>query len=102
MVRYKMLARDVNSAPTQYRTWVVPNTPDLTAQLYTGYKSGENPFVDISAYTILDGYVIADFNLLLPTQWQTIPDTPFDFPGKKVLPAAISDSSLVIIDGYAY
>ena len=102
MVRYKMLGRDVNSAPTQYRTWVVPNTPDLTGALYTGLKSGPNPMVDISAYYIVDPNAIVDFNLPLPTQWQSLPGTPFDFPGKKVLPAQISDSQLAIIDGYAY
>jgi len=102
MVRYKMLGRDVNSAPTQYRTWVVNDTPDLTGALYTGLKSGPNPMVDISAYLISDGYAIVDFNLPLPSQWQTAPDTPFDFPGRKVLPEQVSDSSLAIIDGYAY
>lgn len=97
-----MLARDVNSAPTQYRTWVVPNEPDLTGAQYTGLKSGSNALVDISAYAILDGYVIADFNLSIPTLWHNIPNTPFSFPGEKVLPEQISDSSLVVIDGYAY
>lgn len=102
MVRYKMLARDINSAPTQYRTWVVPNTPDLTAQLYTGPKSGNNAFVDITAYTILDNSVIADFNLPLPSVWQQPPATPFDFPGHKVLPGVVSDAQLAVIDGYIY
>lgn len=102
MVRYKMLGRDVNSAPTQYRTWVVPNTPDLTGALYTGLKSGPNPMVDISAYYIGDSTAIVDFNLPLSTQWQSLPNTPFDFPGRKVLPEQVSDSQLAIIDGYAY
>lgn len=102
MVRYKMLGRDVNSAPTQYRTWVVPNTPDFTGALYTGLKSGPNMMVDITAYEILDDAAIVDFDLPLATQWTTPPATPFDFPGKKVLPAQISDSALVIIDDFAY
>jgi N-acetylneuraminic acid mutarotase len=102
MVRYKMLARDINSAPLQYRTWVVPNTPDLTGALYTGPKSGNNALEHITAYEVVDGYAIVDFNLPLPMQWQSIPDTPFDFPGMQVLPDQVSDSQLAIIDGYAY
>jgi hypothetical protein len=102
MVRYKMVARDVNAIPTQYRTWIVNDVPDLTGALYTGLKSGPNSMVDISAYLITDGYVIADFDLPLPASWQSIPDTPFDFPGHKVLPEQVGDSQLVIIDGYAY
>lgn len=102
MVRYKMLGRDINSAPTQYRTWVVPNTPDFTGALYTGLKSGPNAMVDITAYEIFDDGAVVDFNLPLATQWETPPATPFDFPGKKVLPAQVSDSALAIIDGYAY
>lgn len=102
MVRYKMLGRDINSSPTQYRTWVVPNTPDFTGALYTGLKSGSNMLVDITAYEILDDSAIVDFNLPLAIQWTTPPATPFDFPGKKVLPAQVSDAALAVIDGYAY
>jgi hypothetical protein len=58
-----MLARDINSNPTQYRTWVVANTPDFNAQFYTGYKSSNNAFVDLTAYAINDDSVIANFNL---------------------------------------
>lgn len=97
-----MLARDIDSNPTQYRTWVVPNTPDLTAQYYTGLKSGPNPLVDISTYSILDDSVIADFNLPLGNQWQPLPSYPFDAYSRKVLPGEVSDGQLVIIDGYAY
>ena len=97
-----MLARDVDSNPTQYRTWVVPNTPDLTGQYYTGLKSGPNALVDISAYSILDSTVIADFNLPLGPQWQPISSYPFDAYSRKVLPGEVSDGQLVIIDGYAY
>lgn len=106
MVNYKMLARDINSAPLQYRTWVVPNTPDFTGALYTGPKSGYNDFVDVSAYDIIDGYAIVDFNLPLPALWHGLPVgynyTPFDFPGMQVLPDQVSDSQIVVIDGYAY
>lgn len=102
MVRYKMVGRDINAIPTQYRTWVVPNTPDLTGALYTGPKSGPNALVDITAYAIVDDNIIVDFNLSLPSQWQSIPDTPFDFPGRRVLPDQVSDGALAVIDGYIY
>lgn len=103
MVRYKMLGRDINANPTQYRTWVVENTPDLTGSLYTGLKSGNNALVDISAYAIEDDSVIADFNYPLADMW--VPGPPElikTYPIWKVLPAPIADSQLAIIDGYAY
>jgi hypothetical protein len=103
MVRYKMLGRDVNSNPTQYRTWVVNNTPDFTGALYTGLKSGNNALVDISAYAINDPTVIADFDLPLPSSWSPAPPEIIqDYPIYKVLPAVIEDSQLAIIDGYIY
>ena len=103
MVRYKMLARDINSNPTQYRTWIVADNPDFGAEFYSGYKSGPNQFVDVTAYTINDGYVIADFNLPLGSQWSPVPsEFVADFPIRKVLPEPIEDSQLAIIDGYAY
>jgi N-acetylneuraminic acid mutarotase len=88
MVRYKMLARDVNSSPVQYRTWIVEDQPDFEAIQYTGLKSGSNPFVDVSAYIIYDDTAVVDFNLPNPLQWDTT---------KKVLPAALGDSQLAII-----
>jgi hypothetical protein len=103
MTRFKMLARDINSNPTQYRTWVVPNTPDLTAQFYTGLKSGTNPFVDFSAYALLDDNSVADFCLPDPTSWYAITDQlNWDFPVRQVLPFPMEDSHLAVIDGYAY
>ena len=103
MVTYKMVARDVNSNPTQYRTWIVANNPDLGAKFYYGYKSGNNPFVDVSAYAINDPAVIADFDLPLPTNWNPIPAQLIkDYPIYKVLPATCEDSQLAVIDGYAY
>jgi len=93
MVRYKMLARDVNSSPVQYRTWVVEDQPDFEATQYTGLKSGPNPFVDVSAYIIYDDTVIADFNLPDPLHWDTT---------KKVLPASVADSQLAIIGEEIY
>ena len=102
MVRYKMLARDINSLPVQYRTCVVNDAPDFTAQYYTGPKSGPNAFVDVSAYAILDNSVIADFDLPMPTVWQSLPDNPYDFYGRLVMPDQVSDSQLAVIDGYAY
>lgn len=91
MVRFRMLARDENSSPTQYRTWVVDDEPDFTGDLYTGLKSGSNPLLDITAYEIIDPSAVADFNLPDPLNWIST---------KRVLPAVISNSQLAIIDGY--
>ena len=103
MLRYKMLARDINSNPTQYRTWIVPNVPDFTGQFYTGPKSGKNAFVDVTAYVITDDSVIADFDFPVPTAWSPHPsEGTVDFPIRKVLPEPVEDSQLVVIDGYAY
>jgi hypothetical protein len=93
MVRYKMLARDVNAAPVQYRTWVVNDTPDYNADLYTGLKSGNDPLIDVSAYLVLDDSAVADFNLPDPTNWKT---------SYEVLPQGLYHSSLAAIDGYVY
>lgn len=87
-----MVARDVNSQPLQYRTWV-NDIPDLTGQLYTGLKSGDNPMVDTKVYLVLDDTAILDYNLPVPLSWNIT---------YKVLPDAIADSQLAIIDGYAY
>jgi len=87
-----MVARDVNSSPTQYRTWIVNDTPDLTGAQYTGLKSGTTPFVDVSSYDIPDPYVM-DFSLPQPTSWHIT---------YRTLPADISNSQLAIIDGYVY
>jgi hypothetical protein len=93
MVRYKMVGRDVNSSPVQYRTWVVSDAPDLTGAQYTGPKSGPNPLVNIVSYAIFDDTAIVDFSLPLPTSWD---------PAYQTLPQEVSDSQLAIIDGYAY
>lgn len=98
-----MTARDPNCAPTQYRTWVVDNTPDLTAQYYTGYRGGSEPLVDITAYMIFDDSVIADFNLPLPLSWNTdAPEISPNYPVLQVLPEALEGSQFAVIDGYAY
>lgn|SRR6185436_5495411 len=93
MIRYKMLGRDTNSSPVQYRTWIVNNQPDFTGDMYNGLKSGNNPLVDICAYIIYDDTVIADFNLPNALHWNTT---------KKVLPNVVADAQLAIIDGYVY
>ena len=93
MVRYKMVARDVNSAPTQYRTWVVDGYPDFDGYYYTGLKSGPEPFIDVSAYSVLDGYAIVDFNLPNPTDWSVT---------YEVLAKTTYASHFAILDGYAY
>lgn len=98
-----MLGRDINSNPTQYRTWVVPNEPDFDGYYYTGLKSGDNNFVDITAYAITDDSVVADFNLPLPSFWNPPSGEAIkDFPITKTLPVTPDDSHFAIIDGYAY
>jgi hypothetical protein len=92
MVRYKKLARDINSNPVQYRTWV-DGYQDFDPQNYTGYKSGKNDFIDPSTYMVDDPLAIVDFNLPDPKNWSTT---------RKVLPHAASESQLAIIDGYIY
>lgn len=93
MVRYKMIGKDINAIPTQYRTWVVENEPDFTASQYTGPKSGDNALIDIRAYAIFNEHDVFDFNLPNPLNWITT---------KKVLPQAIYDSQFAAIDGYLY
>lgn len=93
MVRFKMVGRDVDSAPLQYRTWVVDDLPDLDQTRFTGYKSGPHPLVDVSAHIIYNDNVIADFNLPLPNKWKST---------KKVTPQSLASSHLAIIDGYVY
>lgn len=95
MVRYKMLGRDINSDPLQYRTWVVADQPDFVGDLYTGLKSGDSVLEDVSANYIGDGYdgYSVDFSLPLPLNWNTT---------KRVLPDIIYNSQLAILDGYAY
>jgi hypothetical protein len=93
MQRFKMLARDNNSLFIQYRTWVVSDEPDFNGDLYFGLKSGLTPFFNTSTFVINDGYVVADFNL----------PNPIDFDVTKlVLPQAIYNSQLAVIDGYVY
>lgn len=92
MVQYKMIARDVDSSPIEYRTWVRDGYPDYEAQYYTGPKGGDNPLMDVEVYLIPDGYVV-DFNLPNPTSWKTT---------YCQLPEKIDSSQLAIIDGYIY
>lgn len=88
-----MVGRDENSFPTQYRTWVVSDYPDFEGIFYTGLKSGPAPFIDTTAYEILDDTAIVDFNLPNPTNWSPVLGT---------MPSAVTNSQLAIIDGYAY
>ena len=88
-----MLARDNNSSPTQYRTWVVPGTPDFTGSQYLGFKSGDSSFDDVTTHLVTDDSAVVDFNLPNPTSWIIT---------ERVLPYNIYDSQLAIIDGYVY
>lgn len=92
MVSYRMIGRDADSNPTQYRVWV-SSTPDFIGQQYTGIKSGNNPLVDVLVYAVFDDTAVVDFNLPLGDAWSTT---------YKVLPISVSDSQLAVIDGYAY
>jgi hypothetical protein len=93
MVRYKMVGRDVNSSPLQYRTWIVDDTPDYTQERFSGYKSGPLPLVDVSGYIIYDDTVVANFNLPLATSWVST---------KRVLPDSLPYSHVAVIDEYVY
>lgn len=93
MVRYKMIGRDVNSYPIQYRTWVVNNTPDFEGYLYDGLKSGDSDFVDVFALEIQDGYAVVDFNLTDQLSWRMI---------EKTLPIMASDSQLAVVGDFVY
>jgi Kelch motif len=92
MVKFKMIGRDINSSPTQYRTWVVNEEPDFTGSQYSGLKSGDSPLIDIQAYLIPND-AVADFNLPNPLKWSAT---------NKVLPSPVANSQAAIIDGYAY
>lgn len=93
MVRYKMLGRDVNSSPTQYRTWMVNGQPDFAGHHFHGHKSGPLPLVDVSAYEIFDPNAVVDFNLPNALDWATT---------KRVLPEATYGSHLAIIGDFVY
>lgn len=98
-----MVARDFNSNPTQYRTWVVQDQPDFDGYYYAGYKSGPNDFTEVSAYAINDGYAIVDFNLPDPTSWVATTDhLGWDYPIRKVMPFPVEDAALAVLDGYIY
>lgn len=91
MVHYRMLGKDVDVNPGQYRIWVSP-TPDYSGQNYTGLKAGPNPLANVLAYDISDS-VISNFKLPNPLEWVATDHT---------LPYTLESSSLAIIDGYAY
>ena len=98
-----MLAIDWNSNPLQYRSWITANNPDLTAQYYYGYKSGNNPLVDISAYVAPNDLI--NYSLPLAADWLPAPSELIkDFPINVNLPSTLEDASLAIIsdsnDGY--
>ena len=93
MVRYKMVGRDVDSSPLQFRTWIVNDTPDLDQSRFSGHKSGPHPLVDVSAYIIYDDTVVADFNLPLPTKWKST---------KRVTPQSLPASHVAVIGDFVY
>jgi hypothetical protein len=93
MTRFKMLGKDLNSSPLQYRTWVVPNTPDYDGYYYDGPKSGSTPLGNISAYELNDDNIIADFSLPNPLSWSNT---------RLTISEEMHSSQLAIVDGYIY
>lgn len=93
MVRFKMVGKDLNSNPLQYRTWVVDNQPDYDGYYYDGPKSGNTPLGQVTGYVITDDNLVVDFNLPNPLSWQETQIT---------MPEAMSSSQLAVIDGYIY
>lgn len=93
MTRYKMIGRDVDSSPIEYRTWITDGYPDYDGYYYTGLKGGTNPLVDIIPFTVTDDSLILDFNMPNPLSWKTTYET---------LPQPTYNSHLAIIDGYVY
>ncbi len=94
MVRYRMIGRDVDAVPTQYRSWIVEGQPDFTGQFYTGLKSGDRPFVDITAFLIEGNVVDYNFPIVATTNfvnWKA---------SRNLLPEPIYDAQLAVIDGY--
>jgi N-acetylneuraminic acid mutarotase len=91
MARFRMIGKDENASPAQYRCWVVDDEPDFTGAQYTGLKSGDNPLLDIRTYEVIDPNAVCDFLLPDPSNWIST---------KRVLPQVISNSQLAILDGY--
>src|SRR5690606_31723824 len=60
---------------------------------YAGIKAGDNDLVDIKVYLINNDNLVVDFNYPELTNWNT---------SYEVLPEAVSNSSLAVIDGYIY
>jgi len=93
MVSFKMLGRDVDSSPVEYRTWVVDGYPDYDGYYYDGPRGGTNTFADVVAYEIPNGTGPVDFNYPVATSWNTT---------YTQLPSTLRDAHLAIIDGYIY
>lgn len=93
MSSFKMIARDVDSSPTEYRTWVVDELPDYDGYYYVGPKGGDNPLLDPVAIPLPSDIGYVDFNLPDPTSWQVL---------RNQLPPEFQASQLAILDGYIY
>ena len=93
MTSFKMIGRDVDSFPTEYRTWVVDNFPDYEGIYYTGLKGGTNPLVDVLAFELSGGIGPVDFNYPQPTDWNTT---------YAQLPEDIKQAQIAIIGEYVY
>lgn len=93
MSKFRMIGKDVNCWPEQYRVWSVNDSPDYNAQQYKGIKSGDKPLENVTAYLILEKDNFLDFNLpnISDPNVKTWIDT------KKSLPEPIQDGQLAII-----
>lgn len=92
MSKFRMIGKDFNSSFPQYRAWEY-SEPDFDGLYYTGLKSGDTHFINVSAYEISNDNAIVDFCLPKPTQWLSIKDK---------LPIRMADSQFAIVDGYGY
>ena len=94
MVRFKMLAEDIDVQYPEYRVWTVDGYPDYDGYYYTGPKAGSHPLTDIFATEIpTDGYY--DFGVPNPLWWKTTYQTiPFNMANAQL---AVSP-----VDGYIY
>lgn len=92
MARIKMVGRDVDTSPTQHRTWVVEDQIDSDGYYYTGPKGGPHPLAEVYAYPAPDDSIV-NFNLPNPLDWG---------PTYRTLPESSWDSHLLVMDGYIY
>jgi len=92
VVKYRNIARDINTSIKQYRCWISDGYPGIDGYGFYGSKSGVNDFIDYNYYSIPDGYTS---NFLFPLA-EEIARTKF------TLPYPTDGASLLVLDGYIY